>query len=489
MNRIISKRRFWILNSAVLLIIIISFLYITAVGTHYDIHSHYYFSEDHGFTYTSKCSVPGVVETGEAYIDSDGELILPLKSVAKGKTDLILNITSLESGTTLTANTSVTVNALGTIFEHSDYLFNFNGYTVIVIQIMVVLAMILGVMVFTYVEMQKKALFSYPMIAAGGMALFTTILIAFLVYKMLNHMVTSFSAFVALITDTGTQFLLAMAPFMLVLAIALSVSNIWLLHNEGYRPVNALGIAFSIVWIAGMVISFNLMFSDVLHIENYRIADSLNRAFIYLCCYFECMLLSTAVSAFSASRHIPPFDRDYIVILGCAIRQDGTPTPLLRMRTDSAVAFERAQYEKSGKHAVFVPSGGQGSDEIISEAESMRRYLTQQGVPAEQIATEDQSKSTYENMRFSKAVIEKRSGDITKKKIAFATTNYHIFRGYVLARKNGFEAQGISAKTKWYFFPNAFLREFIGLLVDRKLWHIMQIVCFIAIFVGLGNIL
>ena len=78
-----------------------------------------------------------------------------------------------------------------------------------------------------------------------------------------------------------------------------------------------------------------------------------------------------------------------------------------------------------------------------------------------------------QNMQFSKKAIEKHGGDIEHKKIAFATTNYHVFRGYILARKNGFEAKGISSKTKPYFYFNAFLREFIGVLWEKKVQHIL----------------
>ncbi len=81
----------------------------------------------------------------------------------------------------------------------------------------------------------------------------------------------------------------------------------------------------------------------------------------------------------------PAPDMDYIIILGCAIRRDGTPTPLLKGRIMRAFDFEKAQYEKTGKHAKFVPSGGQGSDEVISEAESMKRCLIELGVPDERI--------------------------------------------------------------------------------------------------------
>ena len=90
-----------------------------------------------------------------------------------------------------------------------------------------------------------------------------------------------------------------------------------------------------------------------------------------------------------------------------------------------------------------------------------------------------------QNMQFSKKVIEDHGGALENKKVAFATTNYHVFRGYILARKNGFEAKGISAKTKPYFYFNAFLREFIGLLVDQKWKHIGYIVLIVSLILAL----
>ena len=72
-------------------------------------------------------------------------------------------------------------------------------------------------------------------------------------------------------------------------------------------------------------------------------------------------------------------------------------------------------------------------------------------------------------------------------KPAFATTNYHVFRGYVLAQKVGMQdAQGISAKTKWYFYPNAFLRELVGLIVDKKWKHIIFLTLLSAAEFGLS---
>ena len=89
------------------------------------------------------------------------------------------------------------------------------------------------------------------------------------------------------------------------------------------------------------------------------------------------------------------------------------------------------------------------------------------------IIKEDKSVNTFQNMLFSKRVIEKDCGDTDGVNIAFSTTNYHVFRGYTLAKKVGMKVKGLSAKTKLYFFPNAFIREFIGLIWEQKLRHLL----------------
>ena len=99
----------------------------------------------------------------------------------------------------------------------------------------------------------------------------------------------------------------------------------------------------------------------------------------------------------------------------------------------------------------------------------MKKYLLEQGIPEESILMEDKSNNTWQNIKYSKQVIEKDNGTAEGVKAAFATTNYHIFRGYTLSDEHHLDVEGISAKTKWYFFPNAFLREFAGLLAAKKI--------------------
>ena len=182
-----------------------------------------------------------------------------------------------------------------------------------------------------------------------------------------------------------------------------------------------------------------------------------------------------------SAKHIPKFDKDFIIILGCQIKKDGSLTNLLKGRVDRAIEFSKMQKEKTGKDIIFVPSGGKGDDEIISEAQAMKNYLIEQGIKEENIIMEDKSKNTFENIKFSNNIIKEKKENA---KIAFSTTNYHVFRAGCIATSQRILMEGIGAKTKSYFGINAFIREFIATLYSEKKKHIAVIFC-IMIFVAL----
>lgn len=203
-------------------------------------------------------------------------------------------------------------------------------------------------------------------------------------------------------------------------------------------------------------------------------------AAVYL--YFECMVIGVMVAYGITSHREPSPDQDYLIVLGCAIRKDGTPSPLLRDRLDRAIAFRNRQLAATGKELIFVTSGGQGSDEVISESAAMRRYLVEKGIPEQSILEEDQSTSTLENMQFSKEKIEAQNPNAN---IAFSTTNYHVFRSGLFARRAGMRASGMGAKAKWYFWPNALVREFVGLLTEHRKKQALIIIGLIAVYIAL----
>ena len=62
----------------------------------------------------------------------------------------------------------------------------------------------------------------------------------------------------------------------------------------------------------------------------------------------------------------------------------------------------------------------------------------------------------------------------------FSTTGYHVFRSGVWAGQAGLPAEGIGSPTKWWFWPNAFMRETLGLL--QKRWK--QELLFLLLLIG-----
>ena len=364
----------------------------------------------------------------------------------------------------------------GTVFQANNL--NFDGYLNIQYIILAGVALILLVTGYTFIESFIKAQFSYSMVACGGLALFSLFLITISLYEM--QWMNTFRSFLINFADSGFQFSVLTSPFMLLLAGLIAFSNIWLMRHEGRRPQNMLGIGLALMWIIGIGIIITLY--ELFGIGGNALASKISYYIGYVLSFMECLLLSTIVSAFFSTKYKPPFNKDYLIILGCGIRDDGTLTPILRGRADAAIKFERAQYAATKKHAKFVPSGGQGADEVISESEAMKRYLIEQGYPAGQIVMEDKSVNTDQNIRFSRDRIKDDAGTLDNVKAGFATTNYHIFRGYILSKKHGLDAQGISAKTKWYFYPNAFLREFVGLLFDKKRFVILSVALMLTMY-------
>ena len=469
-------KKFKILNLLILIIVVVNLVWVFAEGQSMTAHTMRFLADDCKIKDVKiKMSSEGVIDCSGCHIDpDDNEFLIDVRSIGKGETRLKL-IATIEypNGNILKLKVKkhFEIGFFGFVMDTTGMV-DFNNYKVSVFSIFLAQILTIIFMLWEYLDNNRKGEFSYSMVACGALAFFSFVTLAFGAYKYMNHAVKTFGSYINIVADTGQVMLLVLTPFMFAMSVFLMISNIWLIRHEGKRLVNTLGIGFGLLWIIGTLLTLGpfIFFNFTIPMPSI-----MRYVLIYVMCYFECMFIVTGFSAVLAVHYKPKHDRDYIIILGCRIRKDGTPTPLLKGRVDAAIRFEQKQFKETGKHAIFVPSGGRGDDEVLSEAESMKNYLMEKGIPEERILIEDKSANTFENMKFSKGVIEGVSGNIKKKKIAFATTNYHVFRGYVLSRKNDFVAKGISAGTKRYFYPNAFLREFIGLLVDQLPRHIMYV--------------
>ena len=147
---------------------------------------------------------------------------------------------------------------------------------------------------------------------------------------------------------------------------------------------------------------------------------------------------------------------DYIIILGAQWKQEG-PSEVLRRRLDKAV-----EYLKENPDTVVIVSGGQGSDEPISEAAGMRQYLVDAGISDEKILMEDSSTSTMENLVFSGRFLNREND-----RVVIVTNNFHVFRALKIAEKQGYaNAEGMAASAVVGLAPNNLLREFLGVVKD-----------------------
>jgi uncharacterized SAM-binding protein YcdF (DUF218 family) len=255
-------------------------------------------------------------------------------------------------------------------------------------------------------------------------------------------------------------FLLGMlSPFVFFfMGIAFVVNGLKLLKREGwskrYTVLVLLGVA-----ILTLVVLFLLnyfLFNDIVIWKFMRL---LGYVIIYFTLAFVGFLFATIFYRVVRLR----YDKDFVIVLGAELLPNGEISPLLRSRLDKTVQFYRRQVKRTAKIPCrLIVSGGEGADEPFSEAYAMKRYLIKKGIPAEVIIEEAQSLNTYQNLLYSKDIMDRLKRDY---KCIFITNTFHVFRSSVYARRVGLKAKGLGARTDLYYLPYAFFREFIALLL------------------------
>ena len=339
-------------------------------------------------------------------------------------------------------------------------------------------------------EQYKKQKYSYSIIMNLGLVIFLIINILRQINLLITDWnLTSINSLYNNTLNSFSYFAFLILPLIIVLALYSIITNIVLIYKEGFKFQNILGIIFGIGITLGAFASqfiFEIIKNINLINSNLYIKKFIDIGLNSVLCYFYCLTLATLYCNIMAAKHKPKFDKDYVIILGSKIRENGTLTPILQARVDKAIAFAKEQKEKSNKRIVFVPSGGKGEDEIIAEAEAMKNYLIEKGISSKDIIVEDKSKNTYQNLKFSKQKIDE---DNKNGKIFFSTTNYHVFRSGVIANNEGIDCEGMESKTKWYFYTNALIREFIANLFNQRKQHFalitsINITLFVLVIIG-----
>lgn len=378
------------------------------------------------------------------------------------------------------------------VITSGDYFGDFTGSFIVRVCLAVYLAVILADLIIMYRRSLKKNLYRSRNILVCGLIIFMAgCFLRDLVNLITVPKIGLYEIFGGFMSFLETFAIFTM-PVAVVMAVLATVSNIRLLRREGRTWRNMLAIILSILLLIATVtpitVSSVLQRSSVIDVHQWTGTGRFIGMFIentagLIVVYFECILAGSIVVSIKAARHIPSFDKDYILILGCQIGRDGKVTKLLQSRADRAVEFAAMQKKATGRDIVFIPSGGQGSDEVISEAQAIADYLMSIGIPGSSIILEDKSTNTYENFLNSVRIIKEVSGKESPA-IAFSTTNYHVFRSGLLASRLNIKAEGIGSRTRSYFWFNAFIREFIATVYYKLKTHLLVLSVLMLINIG-----
>lgn len=155
---------------------------------------------------------------------------------------------------------------------------------------------------------------------------------------------------------------------------------------------------------------------------------------------------------------------DTMIILDAKVNEDGV-SKTLKLRLDKGI-----QYYNKNKDINIIVSGGQGEDEVTTEASAMRNYLLENGVNEENIILEDRSTTTLENIIFSKKIMEDLN---LNNRVLIVTSDYHLFRGRFIASILGIDNEGLcsisSLSSRMYYMIREYPTSIIDLYRSIKL--------------------
>lgn len=302
--------------------------------------------------------------------------------------------------------------------------------------------------------------------------------------KYVNSFLLMFALLVTLIFVTSCfgdegptfaliSFLLVMLALFLV-PLLLIINGIQMVRRESFCLAHCLSLGLGLFVGIGELAAIAYVFSLAGSIGAERLSLWV-MLLVWTVFYFSSLVLSFVIYSVFIQVFPHRMNFNYVIIHGCGLAGGERLTKLLSNRVDKAIEI----YEKCKVKPIIIPSGGQGDDEKLSEAEAMRRYLVERGIPDEHIILEDRSATTAENLAFSKAIIDARRG---QKKTALVSSNYHVYRCLRLAKEVGLTCTGIGADVAFYYWPSALIREFVAVFLSRRflIWSLAGYLLFVS---------
>ena len=130
-------------------------------------------------------------------------------------------------------------------------------------------------------------------------------------------------------------------------------------------------------------------------------------------------------------------DVDCILVLGCGVNQDNTPSDMLADRLSSACALY------AGGAAPKLLMSGDHSRKDYDEVSVMKQYAAEKGIPTEDIFMDHAGFSTYESLYRAKEIFQ-------AERVVVVTQEYHLYRALFIAEQLGLQAYGVARGPKVY---------------------------------------
>lgn len=151
-------------------------------------------------------------------------------------------------------------------------------------------------------------------------------------------------------------------------------------------------------------------------------------AVVWLSAYVKSETAARILSTEEAAKQ----DADCILVLGCGVRPDGTPSLMLTDRLETGIALYR-----EGAAEKLLMSGDHGTEDY-DEVNTMKNIAKENGVPSADIFMDHAGFSTYDSVYRAKEIF-------CAKKAIIVSQKYHLPRALYVAEKLGLDAYGVAA--------------------------------------------
>lgn len=196
------------------------------------------------------------------------------------------------------------------------------------------------------------------------------------------------------------------------------------------ETLTAVVICFAVMALTACPVIFHKKLSQVIPTKIYtalKIIYMVCGAFYAITFAVMCIYISNV-----NSRQVTPDDLDnktVFVIYGAGLEGD-RPGKALQKRLNEAL-----ELGENCPDAVYIVTGGQGDNEVRTEASAMKEYLVSHGISEDKVIEEDKARNTIQNITYSFEIIKNEG--LEDHTVVSVSNAFHIPRIIMLCEKMG----------------------------------------------------